>query len=188
MAKDVRARMIAGAARLLSANGLEGTSFAEVLELTGAPRGSVYHHFPGGKTELVVEAVRFAGGRAITALRALPDPDPRETIDAFSGLWRQLLVGGQYDAGCAVAAVTVGAGDSEQLLAATAEVFRSWIEEVASLLVQGGVGPARARSIAVTTIAAMEGAVIVSRSVRSMEPFDQVADELRTLVAPEGSG
>jgi len=48
---DVRARMVAGAARLLAEKGMEGTSFAEVLAATGAPRGSTYHHFPGGKTE-----------------------------------------------------------------------------------------------------------------------------------------
>ncbi|HAM27085.1 MAG TPA: TetR/AcrR family transcriptional regulator, partial [Microbacteriaceae bacterium] len=45
--------MAEGAALLLAKHGLQGTSFSEVLELTGAPRGSVYHHFPNGKNQLI---------------------------------------------------------------------------------------------------------------------------------------
>jgi TetR/AcrR family transcriptional repressor of lmrAB and yxaGH operons len=61
MARDVRDRMIDGAIRLLAQRGLQATSFSEVLELTGAPRGSVYHHFPEGKDQLVSAANAVAG-------------------------------------------------------------------------------------------------------------------------------
>jgi len=65
---EVRARMVAGAVRLLATRGLEGTSFAEVLTLTDAPRGSVYHHFPGGKSELVHAGLDLAASRALDAM------------------------------------------------------------------------------------------------------------------------
>src|SRR3712207_8589123 len=44
-----------------SERGVQGTSFADVLEHSGAPRGSIYHHFGGGKTQLAEEATRWAG-------------------------------------------------------------------------------------------------------------------------------
>ncbi|MFM9150088.1 MAG: TetR/AcrR family transcriptional regulator, partial [Solirubrobacterales bacterium] len=61
MTEKTREKMIGGAASLLSQRGLQGTSFSEVLELTDTPRGSIYHHFPGGKDELVAEAIALLG-------------------------------------------------------------------------------------------------------------------------------
>ena len=66
--RDVRERMIEGAVRLLARHGLQATSFSEVLELTGAPRGSIYHHFPEGKDQLIGSAVDFAGSQALKVL------------------------------------------------------------------------------------------------------------------------
>ena len=90
MAKDVRARMVEAAVRLLATKGLEGTSFAEVLDLSGAPRGSIYHHFPGGKDELVTEAVALARERAMAYLEEQAGKPPREIAAAFLDLsgWR----------------------------------------------------------------------------------------------------
>ena len=66
----VRARMVEGAVRLLATRGVEGTSFAEVLEATDSPRGSVYHHFPGGKPELLHAALDLASERGLAAMEA----------------------------------------------------------------------------------------------------------------------
>ncbi len=51
--RPVRARMIDGATQILARRGLRGTAFSEVIALAGASRGSIYHHFPGGKAELI---------------------------------------------------------------------------------------------------------------------------------------
>src|SRR6202167_3250427 len=67
---DVRSRMVEGAVRLLATKGVEGTSFAEVLDATGSPRGSVYHHFPGGKPELLHAALDLASERGLAAMEA----------------------------------------------------------------------------------------------------------------------
>ena len=65
MGSDTRRKMVIGAAQLLAERGLQDTSFSQVLELTGAPRGSIYHHFPGGKDELVAAAIDLAGAHAV---------------------------------------------------------------------------------------------------------------------------
>src|SRR5271154_6350078 len=67
---EVRTKMVKGAARLLATKGVEGTSFAEVLDATGTPRGSIYHHFPGGKSELVHAALDLVSTRALGVMES----------------------------------------------------------------------------------------------------------------------
>src|SRR3954447_299458 len=105
MAGEVRARMVEGAMRLLARQGLQATSFSEVLELTGAPRGSLYHHFPGGKDQLIRSALDLAGDRALQLLAEKDGAPAEEIATFFLGMWRTLLVRSQFSAGCAVLAV-----------------------------------------------------------------------------------
>ena len=71
MVGQVREKMASGAALLPAKRGLDGTSFSTVLELTGAPRGPVYHHFPGGKDELVGAALGAANAKSMAALDSM---------------------------------------------------------------------------------------------------------------------
>jgi AcrR family transcriptional regulator len=180
--------MVEGAVRLLARQGLQATSFSEVLELTGAPRGSVYHHFPGGKEQLVGAAVDLAGDRAIQLLDDKAGASPEEITAYFLGIWRTILSRSQFQAGCAVLAVTV-ATDSGELLNHAAAVFRAWRQRLGELFEAGGLGARHAAQLAATLIASSEGAVVLSRAEQSMEPFDLVAEQLldqvrRMVVAP----
>ena len=177
MARDVRERMIEGAVRLLARHGLQATSFNEVLELTGAPRGSIYHDFPGGKDELISAAVDRAGAHALKALDDRDNASAEEITAVFLGLWRELLTRTQFRAGCAVLAVTV-ATDSPDLLHEAGAVFRAWRGRLAELLEEGGLSTKEAAQFAATLVAASEGAVALSRAEQSIEPFDLVAEQL----------
>ncbi|GAA2628423.1 TetR/AcrR family transcriptional regulator [Paractinoplanes durhamensis] len=172
MTESVRERMIDGAVRLLARQGLQGTSFAEVLQATGTPRGSIYHHFPGGKDQLVAAAVDAAGENTLHELAGLTGARPDVVTEHFLGRWRELLVQSDTTAGCAVLAVTV-ATRSDEMLARAADVFRSWRGRLAELLAEGG-HPAP-EAFAATLVAAGEGAVVLSRAERSLEPFEAVA-------------
>ena len=177
VASETKTRMVEGAARLLAMQGLQGTSFSEVLELTGAPRGSVYHHFPEGKDQLIAAAIDLAGSRALQAVDDWAGRTPVQVTEAFLDLWRSVLVRSDLRAGCAVLAVTV-ATDSPDLLAAAADVFRSWRLRLAALFETGGLQPQAAARFAATLVAASEGAVVLSRAEQSLEPFELVAAEL----------
>ncbi len=179
MAQGVKQRMVDGAVVLLAKHGPQATSFSAVLELTGAPRGSVYHHFPEGKDQLVASAVDLAGDRAIALLDALEDASPEELTARFLAMWRSVLERSGFGAGCAVLAVTV-APDSPTLLEHAALVFRTWRERVALLLESGGLTPADASGFASLLVAASEGAVVLARAEQSMEPFDLVTRQLIT--------
>lgn len=185
MAGEMKLKMVEGTVRLLARRGLHATSFSEVLELTGAPRGSVYHHFPEGKEQLIREAVAFAGARSIQLLESKAGATALEITEFFLNLWRELLSRSNFQVGCAVLAVTVAA-DSPVLLSEAAAAFRAWRKRLAELLDAGGLGPTSAAGLAATLIAACEGAVVLSRAEQSMEPFDlvavQMSEHVRTLL------
>ena len=176
----VRARMVAGAVRLLATSGVEGTSFAEVLAATGSPRGSVYHHFPGGKPELLHAALDLASERGLAAMEATRGEPAVVVVQRFLSLWRELLERSHLTAGCAVVAVTVAAGDDD-LLDHAGTIFRNWTNLLAELCVAGGIDREAARRLAVTVISATEGVVAVCRAERSLDPFEDVSTVLLSL-------
>lgn len=177
MSSDARQKMIESAVTLLAIRGLQGTAFSDVLERSGAPRGSIYHHFPAGKDELVDAAIELAGERALRVLDAVEGAPPVEVTRYFLELWRQVLTRSNLRAGCAVLAVTV-ATDSPDLLDHAASVFRAWRGRLAELYVGAGVEPTAATRLAATLVAASEGAVVISRAERSLDPFEAVAAQL----------
>src|SRR5580704_15031344 len=134
----VRTRMVEGAVRLLAIKGVEGTSFAEVLEATDSPRGSVYHHFPGGKPELLHAALDLASERALDAMEVTRGQSAIKVVERFLALWRSLLDYSHLTAGCAVVAVTVAA-DNDELLDHAGTIFRTWTDYLTELCVAGGV-------------------------------------------------
>jgi TetR/AcrR family transcriptional regulator, lmrAB and yxaGH operons repressor len=177
---DVRARMVDGAVRLLATAGVEGTSFADVLASTGSPRGSIYHHFPGGKAELLHAALDRASERGLAAMEATRGEPATVVIEQFLSLGRGLLEWSRLTAGCAVVAVTVAAGDGD-LLDHAGAIFRAWTDLLTELCAASTADKQSARRLAVTVIAATEGAVALCRAERSLDPFEDVATVLMSL-------
>jgi TetR/AcrR family transcriptional regulator, lmrAB and yxaGH operons repressor len=173
-------RMIASAVKLLAMHGFQATSFSSVLKDSGAPRGSIYYHFPEGKDQLIGAAIDLAGDRALALTDSFTGLSATEIVDAFAGLWRAVLLRSDFRAGCAVVAVTVSA-DVPELIERAAAIFRSWRERLAAALETAGVEADRARALAVTIIAACEGATVLCRAEHSLEPLDSVAAQLRDL-------
>lgn len=182
MGGEVRSRMIEGAMALLARYGLQSTSFSEVVAATGAPRGSLYHHFPGGKDQMVAAAVERAGDILVQALERCAGASADGVVEHFLTIWRTVLVRSQYEAGCAVLAVTV-ATDSAELLSQATTVFQSWRNRLAELLHEGGLTSERADHVATMLIASIEGAVVLSRAEKDIAPFDAVAGQLRCYVS-----
>jgi len=173
--------MVRQTALSLAANGLQRTSFSEVLKASGAPRGSLYHHFPGGKDELVLDALDLVGDSAFQTLRKMAERPAVEIAQAFVELWRRVLAHSNFSSGCAVVAVTVAA-ETPALLNRAAAIFRLWQTDLAYLLTAGGVPGDRAAGLAAMLISGCEGAVILSRAEQSMAPFELVATELVVAV------
>lgn len=176
-----RDRMIVSATLLMRERGVEATSLRDVIDRSGAPRGSIYHHFPGGKAELIEAATRYAGEFTAAGLvAALADGDPRRAVRMFTDTWVELLGDSDFGEGCPIVAATLEGPATARR--AAADAFDAWESQIARSLVPHA-GPERAASIATLVIAAIEGAVVLARAQRSTAPVERVAAELERVVA-----
>jgi TetR/AcrR family transcriptional repressor of lmrAB and yxaGH operons len=184
--------MVRSAAALIGSHGVNATSFSDVLTASGAPRGSIYHHFPDGKRQLAQDAVRWTSERVLAFQSAGHPGTPAQVLERFIGMWRDVVLSSAGSAGCVVAGVAIDtclsdtSDDGEQgLLAVVRSTFRAWVALLEQQLVDVGLPPLRAASVAVTTLAGMEGALILCRAEGGVAPLDAVAGELLRLVAPD---
>lgn len=180
---QARNRMVAGAADMIRRRGLNATSVRELAKHANAPLGSTYHYFPGGKSQLAVEAVRFAGALAASKLvRELP-AGPVAGMRAFVEVWRKVLVDSDFQAGCPVLAVSIedpAADPAPQR--AVAEAFGNWTKLLADSLHAHGATSLDAEQTATLIVAAIEGATAMCRAEHSTRPLDQSAEKLEFLV------
>src|SRR4030088_3513885 len=102
-----RASMVRGAASLIRTRGVNATSFSDVLAESGAPRGSIYHHFPNGKEQLAGDAIRWTSERVLAHQRACRPTTPAGVLDCFIDMWRQVVLASGGAAGCVVAGVAI---------------------------------------------------------------------------------
>ncbi|WP_338889514.1 helix-turn-helix domain-containing protein [Rhodococcus sovatensis] len=171
--------MLRSAALLFRERGVEATSLADVIEHAGAPRGSIYHHFPRGKPQLVEEATRTAGalmGAMIST--GLANEGPAATLRAIIGGFRVQLEATDFTAGCPVAPAALEGANSPAALAAAGESFTSWEDSIAASLWQRGLSQDRSRTLATMVISSFEGALILAKAQRSTVALDRVEIEL----------
>jgi AcrR family transcriptional regulator len=186
-----RERMVISAALLIRERGAHPTAIADVLEHSGAPRGSAYHYFPGGRTQLLCEAIDYAG--EYIAAKIGSGASGLDVLDGLVAGYRKQLIRSDYRAGCPVVAVAVEAGDPAKQDQATAvidraaAVFARWTDLIAQRLIADGVTAQRAHELAMLTTTAIEGAIVVARASRDVKPLDIVHGQLRTLVQAETS-
>jgi len=186
---DARQRMIVSAALLMRERGVEATSFSAVLAHSGAPRGSIYHHFPRGKAQLVEEATRFGGDFIAAGLAAaLAEEDPVGAVQRFCQSWRDVLSESDFAAGCPVVAATLEGERTPAAREAAGAAFERWEELLIEAFERHGIAAARAASLATLAIAAIEGAIVVARAQRSSAPLERVMGELEQLTATALAG
>lgn len=181
--------MIVSTALLMRERGGRGTSLDAILEHSGAPRGSVYHHFPGGREELVREATAYAGEYVARKLERVDSRDPFAPLQALFDEYRSILVDTDFRAGCPVVAVAIESSEDGPDLSPSAKAaFHRWRTAIATSIERAGVPAARADELAIHAIAAFEGAIILSRAYRDLGPLDRVCNELRRQLEEELSG
>ena len=180
MPSDARTRMIRSAAELFRERGLTATSFSDVIERSGAPRGSIYHHFPGGKAQLAEETVHWAGERiAVVVDGAAEGGDPIALLRSFVSLWRASLESSGFAAGCPVVAAAVeNAPEMPAVAAAAGEEFQRWERAFTRALRAASIPKARSERLATLSIAAIEGAIVLCRATQDIGPLDRVGREL----------
>ena len=186
MASDTRDRLVRSTTRLLRTQGYAATGLNEIMAEAGAPKGSMYFHFPGGKTELAAAAVdRFAERSTARMQRYLADhATVAEAVVAIFDGYVEHLEGTGFREGCAVANVALDASSSHPTLAdATGRAMHRWVDVLAEALEAEGRPTEEAHGLATLVIATIEGTVVMARGEQSSEPIATTRDVLRTILA-----
>jgi AcrR family transcriptional regulator len=179
-----RERMVISAALLIRERGAHATAISDVLEHSGAPRGSAYHYFPGGRTQLLCEAVDFAGDH-VGAIIA-DAGGGLELLDTLMDKYRRQLLDSDFRAGCPIVAVSVESGEEQDrdrmvpVVERAAAVFDRWTDLIAQRFVADGISTDQAMELAVLATSALEGAIVLARVRRDVAPLDLVHRQLRS--------
>jgi AcrR family transcriptional regulator len=177
----VRDRLTAATATLMQRHGVAGTGIAEILATSGVTRRSIYLNFPGGKAELVAAATRSAGDEMTATLSSYMDES--DPIGAFTRMWSDVLVSTDFEGGCPIVAAAASPDESPEGASTAADVFTEWSQLLADRLREDGIKRTAAQSLSTTIVAAVEGAVILSRAARSTKPLEQVTQHLNELIS-----
>jgi TetR/AcrR family transcriptional regulator, lmrAB and yxaGH operons repressor len=171
---DSRSRMIHAAAELFRQRGYHATAFSDVIQASGAPRGSTYFHFPGGKQELAREAIAMAGDEIeqLVTLAADRADGPGSLVRALGEVVAARLEASGYRSGCAIATMVLElAPQNEELSADFEAVFRRWRAALGDRFEAWGIARGRAIGLADLVMSAFEGALVLSRAARSTDAF-----------------
>jgi AcrR family transcriptional regulator len=171
--RDGRERLLYGAGRLLAERGYAGMELRDVAERGEAPRGSIYHHFPGGKAQLAAEAAELDGVRIRTGIeRSLADRGLKETLAMFGEIFRRRSAADPGLIGCPVAAAALARPEDPALAEAATAAFESWEGAIAAALEREGVTADRAAIFAGMVISTVEGALVRARAAGDHAPLN----------------
>lgn len=190
MGADTRERIVGAAAQLFWRQGYTGTGVKQVVTEAGAPFGSLYHFFPGGKEQLGAEVVRWSGRHyaEVVAATLAGRGDAAKIVERSFAQAAATLVATDYADACPIATVALEVSSSSDVVrVACAEVFESWVAGLAAWFGSKEVPNARCRELALTFLMLLEGAFILCRAGRTTEPLKTAgrvaAEEVRRATA-----
>jgi TetR/AcrR family transcriptional repressor of lmrAB and yxaGH operons len=171
--RDGRALLLDGARQLLAEKGYAGMELRDVAARGHAPRGSIYHHFPGGKVELAREAAELEGTTIRDLIeRSLEERGLKQTLSMFGEIFRRRVANHPERIGCPVAAAALARPEDPALAAAATAAFQSWERPIAATLREQGVPAGNAEAFAGLVVSTVEGALLRARAAGSQEPLD----------------
>jgi TetR/AcrR family transcriptional repressor of lmrAB and yxaGH operons len=174
--RPARDRIVRSAATLVRERGVHGVGLRQIVAHADAPRGSLQRYFPGGKTQLITEALNLAGAEVLndTESGLLKAATLADAIDAIFAPWRKVLLESNFTMGCPIAATVIDAGADDRLRQEARALLDQWRDSVHAALVKFGDQESTAEDDASVVLAALEGALILSRANQSTQPLDTV--------------
>ncbi len=170
---------------LLELQGYHATGLNQIIKESGAPKGSLYYHFPGGKEELAAEAVNHVGRIVLQRIRenlALIDEPAQAIFEFINNIALNVELSG-FRAGGPITTIAMETASTNPVLRQICQrIYSEWQDVFAQKLQSGGLSELRAKRMAALIIAAIEGGIILCRTSQSREPLEQVSAEIYELV------
>jgi len=183
-APDSKWKTLAAAIKLFRQQGYHGTSLHDILAAGGSPRGSLYFHFPGGKEEIGENALTIAGEAVRQGIvRAAEASESLETfLTHVARAMAADLEKSDYQEGCPIATTALETSAQSDVLGdATSSAFRKWETEISRGLERFGMTGDEADRVATMVLSQLEGALLLARTYRSLEPIQRAEEALKLL-------
>lgn len=167
-------RIVRSMAELLRVQGYAATGIQQLAQAAGAPTGSIYHHFRGGKREVAAAALREAGAAYIQLLPMLLDrhADLATGIEAAFAAAADDMANTGWANMCPVGTVAGEIADTEpELREVAAEVIASWVDVGSRYLAGRGLSDSNARAVMYALLTALEGGFLLARAQHAVEPL-----------------
>lgn len=177
-----RDALVRTAMRLFREQGYASTGLQQILAESGAPKGSLYYYFPGGKEELAVHAVNLAARLIGEMLADLARTQKTRAgfVEAYCTTMANWIAESDFRSGCPIAtAMLETTPASPALAAAGSAAFDHWIDIIAPVLETDGRSSTDAMRDAASLVAAMEGALILARVRQSTRPILDIVASYR---------
>lgn len=177
--------MLGAAVTLIQRQGYHATGMKQVVEESGTPRGSLYFHFPDGKDQMIGEALGIAKDAVAGTIDRVADrsESPAEFIEGLGAAMAKWLTRSEFVEGCPVATVALEVAPlHETLTPASEQAFTHWIDQIAGHLVTFGMTAAEADEVAVSSMAALEGGMILARVRQDAAPLKTAMSRLAATV------
>jgi AcrR family transcriptional regulator len=173
---SARDRIVRSAAALVRERGVHGVGLRQIVAHADGPRGSLQRYFPGGKTQLITEALNLAGAEVLrdTESGLNEAATLADAIDAIFAPWRHVLIESNFTMGCPIAATVIDAGGDDRLRQEARALLAQWRDSIRAALAAFGIQESTAEDHASVLLAALEGALILSRANQSTQPLDTV--------------
>ncbi len=179
--------MVSTTAKLLQRQGYHGTGLNQIVAVADAPKGSIYFHFPGGKEQLTVEAIAHSAAYLEAAMDKQPSTTAVVALDSYLAAVGRRLERTEFCEGCPIATVALDVGAaSAEIGGACATAFDRLIERIGSWIEAEGVDTSVAHDRAFLVLAALEGALMLAKVNRSIEPITRLRAALPDLVGSPG--
>lgn len=179
---ETRQRMLDAALEVMRERGASGVTVDEVLHRSGAPRGSVYHHFPGGRAQLIDETLTYAGQSFSGMLERAARHGADAVLTRLVAFWTPVLEDSEFRAGCPIVPTAGDIGADEEMSDRAAAILAGWRRTIAGVFEAEGRSAPDADALATTVLSSLSGAVEMCRATRSIDPLLQVAEQLRRLL------
>lgn len=189
-ARSPRERILYTAVQQLRQRGVTGMGLRGLVADASAPWGSLRHYFPGGKDQLVTEALAWAGDFAAARvehyLAHAAHPSPSGLFADLVDSWARELSARDFARGCPVAAAVVDCADTnDEVRASASAALEQWRQALARGLIGMGVRRARARDLSVLMLSTLEGAILLSRASGTVQPLRTVVRTLKPMLDAE---
>lgn len=179
-----RDKIVHAAALLFRRNGYAATGMNDIVTLSGAPKGSVYHYFPDGKEQIAIETIRYAADLVSATLTELAQAHatPSDMVHAYGKLLCNWLAKSEYRDGCPITTTLLElSATSEPVAQAGRDAFASWKQIYRSKLIDAGIGTSRAESLAALAVTGFQGALVMTKVERSAQPIIDVVNEVTAV-------